>query len=509
MIKKAQRYFNTSGPNRLDKHYTIKREGLITKGINLIKDERYFTIWAPRQTGKSTYFRLLAKQLKKIGYKVLHTNVENFKNTTEQRLLTVLSNEAKRNIGIEFKSRTFDAWLDELKSINDFKAVFIIDEIEGVNSEIFGQFLHTIRNLYHFREDHFIKSFVLVGVSNIIGVVQDNASPFNIADNLDVPYFTNEETLELLHMHEKETGQFFDENVKAKISEITANQPGLVNGFAYQLVTRWPAKEVLDYKDYLQVESWYLKEAIDKNIANVINKAEQYRSFVEGLLFKENKVEYDIERPAIKFLHTQGILERGEDGFVKFWVPIYKKKLFSAFYPYLNGESDELRQEINLGGFFIEDGQLNFDKLVEGYKTYVKRRGFRYFREKDKDGNWKHIKEAAMVYSFESFIQLLLQEVDGKSYLEAHTGLGNSDLIINIDGNETVIEFKIYRSSKQFNDGIKQIAHYAESISVKEAIYLLFVKDVYKQLGLKDDVVRSGDVTVRNYIVYFNEEKDF
>jgi hypothetical protein len=49
-----------------------------------------------------------------------------------------------------------------------------------------------------------------VGVSNIVGVVQDNASPFNIADNLEVPYFTNEETAELLYMHEEETGQFFD-----------------------------------------------------------------------------------------------------------------------------------------------------------------------------------------------------------------------------------------------------------------------------------------------------------
>jgi hypothetical protein len=63
-------------------------------------------------------------------------------------------------------------------------------EIEGLNEEIFGQFLHTIRNLYHFRDEHSLKSVILVGVSNIVGVVQDNASPFNIADNLEVPYFT-------------------------------------------------------------------------------------------------------------------------------------------------------------------------------------------------------------------------------------------------------------------------------------------------------------------------------
>ena len=61
MIRKSKHYFNTSGPNKPGKHYTLKREYLIKKGIQLVKDERYFTIWAPRQSGKSTYFRMLAE----------------------------------------------------------------------------------------------------------------------------------------------------------------------------------------------------------------------------------------------------------------------------------------------------------------------------------------------------------------------------------------------------------------------------------------------------------------
>ncbi len=57
------RYFNTSGPNKKEKHYTIERTELINRGVELVKDERYFIIWAPRQTGKSTYFRQLALKL--------------------------------------------------------------------------------------------------------------------------------------------------------------------------------------------------------------------------------------------------------------------------------------------------------------------------------------------------------------------------------------------------------------------------------------------------------------
>ncbi|MDV7401101.1 hypothetical protein RZS08_57315, partial [Arthrospira platensis SPKY1] len=98
--------------------------------------------------------------------------------------------------------------------------------MEGINPEYFGTFLHSIRNVYHSRQSHGLKSVILVGVANILGVVQDNASPFNIADNLDVPYFTDQEVFELLGQHEAETGQRFDTAVKEKICHITANQPG-------------------------------------------------------------------------------------------------------------------------------------------------------------------------------------------------------------------------------------------------------------------------------------------
>ena len=76
------RYFNTSGPNIVEEHYTLMRPQLIEKGLDKIHKNRYFTIWAPRQTGKSTYFRLLADSLETEGYKVAYVNFENFKDAT-------------------------------------------------------------------------------------------------------------------------------------------------------------------------------------------------------------------------------------------------------------------------------------------------------------------------------------------------------------------------------------------------------------------------------------------
>jgi len=505
-----KRYFNTSGPNIPDEHYTLKRDNLVKNGLSLVEKRRYFTIWAPRQTGKSTYFRLLATELEKIDYKVLHINLENYLSATEESFLENLVDEFSESCNIEIPATNFSVFSSKIKNIKTGKCVLIVDEIEGLNPEIFGQFLHTIRNLYHFRDEHCLKSVILVGVTNIVGVVQDHASPFNIADNLPVPYFTREEVFELLGMHEQETGQLFEQKVKEQITYITAGQPGLVNAFAYKLVEDNPDKKEIEFDDYLIIEAWYRNEAIDKNIGNIINKANEYRSFVESLLFTERKIPFKINRESIKFLHTNGIIRKNGNGYVEFWVPLYKKCLHDAFYPYFNSESDELLKRINLAHFFIEQGRINFDKLVAGYKDYVKRRGFRYFREKDPaTGQWKNIKEAAMIYSFEAYIQTLLQILEGKSYLEPHAGLGNSDLIINVNNEEYVIEAKIYRDGISYEKGKKQLAYYCNSISVKEGIYLVFIANHYKELRLQEKSELINDVLVKTYLVYYDTERDF
>jgi hypothetical protein len=74
MENSMNKYFNTSGSCLPTRHYMLGRDTLVQRGMDLVRAERYFTIWAPRQTGKTTYFRLLKTKLEKIGYKVLYIN---------------------------------------------------------------------------------------------------------------------------------------------------------------------------------------------------------------------------------------------------------------------------------------------------------------------------------------------------------------------------------------------------------------------------------------------------
>jgi len=502
------RRFNTSGPNIPEEHYTIERTDLIKKGIELVEMKRYFTIWAPRQTGKSTYFGQLGEILEKNGYKVAHINFENYKNAPLDTFLDRFIGEINKFWKTNYTKTNISKIFYDIEQIANKKFVLIIDEVEGINKEYFGDFLHSIRNAYHSRQNHSLKSVILVGVSNIVGVVSDNASPFNIADNLNVPYFTNKEVYALLEQHETETLQIFEEKVKQKICQITANQPGLVNGFAQKLTTDYPDKKVLNYDDYLEVEHWYLNVAIDKNFSNILNKAKEYRNFVERLLFTEEKIPFDIDRESIKLLHINGLIKEDENRNVTFWVPFYKKRLYKAFYPYTNGEKANILRSIAVSELFDINNRLKLDKLISGYKEYVKRRGFNVFREKDENGNYQSIKESALIYSFETYIQAFLQVIDGKSYREADTGLGKSDLVINVKSIEYLIESKIYYYESQFLNGKKQLAYYCNSLGLSNGIYLVFCPN---NVNYAKSIIENNEniekVNISTYLIEFDDTK--
>jgi hypothetical protein len=502
------RYFNTSGPNITAQHYTLPRTVLVKEGIKKVENERYFTIWAPRQTGKSTYFRLLANSLKEQGYIVIHVNVEGKIDSTEDYLCHYISLDIVKQTGIDFHAENINLLLEKISQFSQ-KTVFIIDEIEQVNPDMFNKFLHTIRAYYHNRIQHNLKSVILVGVANITGIVQDNASPFNIADNFDIPYFTEQEVFELYEQHEAESEQVFNADVKKQVYHITAGQPGLVNGFGLRLTEKNEQKPILDYNDYLKVEDWYLYEAIDKNISNILNKADKVRTLIERLLFSDSEYQFDIDDLNVRYLHVNGLVKRNNEGNVEFWVPLYKKRLQKYFYPRLNGESKNIRKMIDLDEYFDTEMNLNLDKVIRDYQEYAKRRGFRYFITYDEKGEEKGLREAALVYSFETYIQSFIKVAEGKSYLEAHVGLGRSDLIVNIQNREFVVEAKLFSDITQFKKGKKQLAYYINRLGLKEGIYLVFVDSITTNPNIVETIEYFDDVKISTYLVRYDLETDF
>ena len=184
--------FNTSGPNIPKQHYTIERNEQLKQGIKLVEKDRYFTIWAPRQTGKSTYFRQLAVELEKIDYKVAHINFENYKNLP-------LSSFLKR-FHIELKKQ----WKGVIKNIAKDGTTYIVNTLiiplVDTNNEIieYVGIRHDITELELYKDD--LQHQLSLAVQEIedtqkeviINVI-DNAGGIKLKDISKVfePYYTS------------------------------------------------------------------------------------------------------------------------------------------------------------------------------------------------------------------------------------------------------------------------------------------------------------------------------
>ena len=128
--------------------------------------------------------------------------------------------------------------------------------------------------------------------------------------------------------------------------------------------------------------------------------------------------------------------------------------------------------------------------------------------EKDENGNYKSIKESALIYSFETYIQAFLQVVKGKSYREADTGLGKSDLIINVKSQEYLIETKIYYYESRFLEGKEQLAYYCKSLNLKKGIYLVFCPiGINYPETIKEQTETISDIEISTYLVDYDETK--
>jgi hypothetical protein len=506
--------FNSSGPNIPERHYTLYRSQLMAEGKKKVYDNRYFTLFAPRQSGKSTFFMMLGEVLKTEGYKVCYTNWEYCHQDPVDSFLLSLAIKMREAWGIKIDDSSFGAIIRSIEACKNKNLVLVVDEVEGINTEYLNAFLHTIRALYHTREQHSLKSVILVGVKNITGVMQESVSPFNISEELEVPYFTNDEIIALLEQHEAESArlgksQVFSEKVRERICYMTGGQPGLVNGFAGSLVHLFPDVSVFEFEHYERIEINYTSIKINKNVSNIVEKAKKHRKFVEQLLFDERPRKYMVQEERIKDLTVNGVISYDNQNNIIFPVPLYRKCLHAAFAAPLNGESEEIRENLVLEEYFLPNNQLNIDKIIRDYQLYAKRRGFRYFMEEDEKGNLSGLKEAALVYSFETYIQSFLQVAEGKSYLEAHVALGRSDLIVNIANTEFVIEAKVFSDATQYRKGKTQLAYYIKSLHLTTGVYLVFAKTTTTNPILEEMQETIEGVQITTYIVRYDVETDF
>lgn len=469
------RIFNTSGPCDPEKHYTVMREELVAKGQDLVEQGRYFTIFAPRQAGKTTYFQLLLRQLETQGYTPIWISFEGLKTLPRPKFYQALHHRLDQEFTAQDIATTqtiedqFDLQLYlEQVSTQSKTIVLIIDEFEDVAAEVLSELMHLFRALYQKRQFHKLHALILVGVSTIAELVLSSASPFNVVDELRIPYFTFAEVQGLIEQHSRETSQPFAPLVVQAIYDNTIGQPGLVCALCYYLVTVLvpDRSQSVTMDEFYATLKHFLTERFDKNIVNIVQKAREKQDFMLRVLFSDTPIPFTVHNPTTAYLYAHGVIDN-VDGNVDIAVPLYSKCLIIAFRPAINGEADYFTSGHDTFRDYVTADGLDLTAILNKYRDYVERRGFHAF-------DTAHLKEGAWHYSLDGFINFFLEQLGGESFVEVPSGRGRTDILILYRGKKYIIETKIFTTQTRFKQGKTQLAAYLATEGISEGYYVVF-----------------------------------
>ena len=257
--KEPKRRFERTGFVNPEKSYYVPFENVVNDDNDdmktMVDNSRYFSIFAPRQSGKTTFFKAFARDLEKDStYIFILLSFENFYKLSESKFyksiekelypqliqrLKIIKCPQLNSIADFFKthelsdSDSFITMLRELNTIIKYKKIVIfIDEFDGIPKDEIETFLTTLRKLYQEYKDKKNKALYsvgLVGIRNVAKLSVGGVSPFNIADHIELPVFTLKNIRDLYAQYTQETNQPFTEEAVQKVFEQTGGQPWLVN----------------------------------------------------------------------------------------------------------------------------------------------------------------------------------------------------------------------------------------------------------------------------------------
>ncbi|MCE7989849.1 MAG: ATP-binding protein [Caldilinea sp. CFX5] len=495
------RFFNTSGACVPEEHYTVMREALVAQGEELVAHGRFFTIFAPRQTGKTTYFQLLFRQLRQQGFTPLRISFESLHSIPRAKFYHTLGRRLaysllENGLTAEFTLADQVDLQESLEKIHwgDRKLVLVIDEFEETPAEVLSELLHAFRNIYQYKQHHALHALILVGVSTLAELVVSSASPFNVVDQLQLPYFTFAEVEGLIQQYVTESGQPFDAQVIKAIYDNTQGQPGLVNALCQHLVTvvATDRSQPVRMADFYPTLKYFLTERFDKNILNIVQKAREKRAFMLKLLFSETAIPFNIHDTEIAYLYTHGVIDN-VDGYVQIAVPLYNKALITALRPPLNGEAQEYVSAYDNFREYLTPNGLNIDAILTRYREYVQRRGYHAF-------DTEQLKEGAWHYSLDGFINFFIQRLGGDTLVEVPSGRGRTDILILHQQRKYIIETKIFTDAWYFEHGKQQLADYLVSEGIAEGFYVVFTQKHSADDTLLFDETIEGK-RIRTYLI--------
>ena len=197
------RSFGTQGRVRPEQHYIVPRTAHVADFITRIRAGKYIVLFAPRQTGKTTFFRLALDALltEAPNFFPIQLNFEEYHDYTASDFYGNLYEDIHEAIENIFQKRgevpaaALTQFLENTeltdhvsmrrfftrfaRFLKNQRIVVIIDEFDGIPQAAVKGFLHSLRYIYLSDELLCPYSVSIVGVKSITQLDYDRSiSPF-------------------------------------------------------------------------------------------------------------------------------------------------------------------------------------------------------------------------------------------------------------------------------------------------------------------------------------------
>ncbi len=518
------RYFNTAGPVKPKKHYYVPPLSRLDTDdlLELLRQEKYFVLHAPRQTGKTSALLALRRKLNDGGeFRCAYVNVEVGQSSREdvgaamRAILSALARGARHSLDDRFVA---DIWRDVLAEAGPHDAlgetlarwaesdarplVLLIDEVDALVGDSLVSVLRQLRAGYPERPRRFPQSVILCGVRDVRDYrirsrsgreVIAGGSAFNIrAESLRLGDFSRREVESLLAQHREDTGQPFTDHARAEVWRLTRGQPWLVNALAYDACFRDEVgrdRERPIRATGIQAARERLILRRETHLEQLTDKLreERVRRVIEPLLSGSAAID-PIPVDDLDYARDLGLVARENP--IAIANPIYREVI-----PRDLTHTTQAGFEHESAWYVDESGALRADDLLAAFQDF-----FRQHSE-----HWVErfqYKEAGPQLLLQAFLQRIVNS-GGRIEREYGLGRGRTDLLIvwplagvpsktsaDAEGRirrrrpaqKVVIECKVLRrgSKRTLSEGLEQTRAYMERCTAPEGHLVIFDRDEHK-----------------------------
>lgn len=495
--------FNTAGPCIPQKHYMADLSKQLGYVRVLVEEGAYFTISRARQYGKTTLLAALAKSMA-ADYCIISLDFQKFSYAcfeNESCFCQAFAAEFCDGVSYSFQgmegSEAYKRLLsvDRQSSVNlrelfclllDFckespkPAILMVDEVDSAtNNQVFLDFLAQLRNSYLDRElkgKAAFQSVILAGLYDIRNIKQKIRgdedrkfnSPWNIAADFDVDMSLSEAGIAgMLQEYEacRHTGMDIS-RIAGLLYSYTSGYPFLVSRLC-KLMDEKVSGIAWTEEGFQQAVRLVLaeKNPLFDSLTGKLAEYPELDKMLQSLLFTGRDIVYNPDEPSIDMAAMFGLIKR-QDGNVVIANRIFETRLYNRYLSASEMQGQVLyKASLQDKGQFIVDGRLNMRRILEKFVEH--------FHDLYGDSNETFLEEEGRKY----FLLYLKPILNGSCnyYIESRTrGLRRTDVIIDCQGEQYIIELKIWRGEEYHNRGERQLIGYLEDYQKNKGYMVSF-----------------------------------